>query len=70
MSFSPVWLHMDYFYLRDNYQLFIDIAKSNDTVVSELQAMYEQDPSAMVSWVCPLTLLQHSDMAVFTVSIT
>lgn len=53
MSFSPVWLHMEYFYLRDDYQLFIDIAKSNDTVVSELQAMYEQDPPAMVSWVCP-----------------
>ncbi|KAM6032909.1 E3 ubiquitin-protein ligase rnf213-alpha-like isoform 2-T2 [Chlamydotis macqueenii] len=47
MSFSPIWLHMEYFYLRDDYQLFIDIAKSNDTVISELQAKYEKNPPEM-----------------------
>ena len=49
MGFSPIWLHMEYFYLRDDYQLFVDIAKSNDTVISELQAMYEKNPPEMVS---------------------
>ncbi|KAM6032782.1 uncharacterized protein LJ206_002137 isoform 3-T3 [Theristicus caerulescens] len=47
MGFSPIWLHMDYFYLRDDYQLFADIAKSNDAVISELQAMYEKNPPEM-----------------------
>ncbi|XP_026723315.1 E3 ubiquitin-protein ligase rnf213-alpha-like [Athene cunicularia] len=44
MIFSPIWLHMEYFYLRDDYQLFVDIAKSNDTVVNELQATYKENP--------------------------
>ncbi|KAM6394866.1 E3 ubiquitin-protein ligase rnf213-alpha-like [Rhynochetos jubatus] len=47
MTFSPIWLHMEYFYIRDDYQLFVDVAKSNDTVVSELQAMYEKNPPEM-----------------------
>ncbi|XP_074663829.1 E3 ubiquitin-protein ligase rnf213-alpha-like isoform X2 [Strix aluco] len=47
MSFSPIWLHMEYFYLRDDYQLFVDIAKSNDTVVNELWAMYENPHKKM-----------------------
>lgn len=49
MGFSPIWLHMEYFYLRDDYQLFVDIAKSNDAVVGELQAKYEKNPPEMVS---------------------
>lgn len=49
MGFSPIWLHMEYFYLQDDYQLFVDIAKSNDTVIGELQAMYEKNPPEMVS---------------------
>ena len=40
---------MEYFYLRDDYQLFVDIAKSNDAVISELQATYERNPPEMVS---------------------
>ncbi|XP_074786497.1 E3 ubiquitin-protein ligase rnf213-alpha-like [Athene noctua] len=44
MSFSLIWLHMEYFYLRDDYQLFVDIAKSNDTVVNELRATDEENP--------------------------
>ncbi|XP_063178349.1 E3 ubiquitin-protein ligase rnf213-alpha-like isoform X3 [Chroicocephalus ridibundus] len=47
MGFSPIWLHMEYFYLQDDYQLFVDIAKSNDTVIGELQAMYEKNPPEM-----------------------
>ncbi|XP_035753505.1 E3 ubiquitin-protein ligase rnf213-alpha-like [Egretta garzetta] len=47
MAFSPVWLHMEYFYLRDDYQLFVDIANSNVAVISELQATYETPPPKM-----------------------
>ncbi|XP_061299174.1 E3 ubiquitin-protein ligase RNF213-like [Pezoporus flaviventris] len=57
MDFSPVWLHMDYFYLRDDYQLFVDIAKSNDTVISELQAMYEKNPPEMFVTLDALNIL-------------
>jgi len=49
MSFSPIWLHMEYFYLREEYQLFVDLVKSDETVTSELQKMYEKDPPEMVS---------------------
>lgn len=49
MGFSLVWLHMEYFYLRDDYHLFVDIVKSNSSVISELQAMYEKNPPGMVS---------------------
>lgn len=48
MGFSPIWLHVEYFYLRDDYQLFVDIAKSNDAVVGELEAMYEKTTPEMV----------------------
>ncbi|XP_074936539.1 E3 ubiquitin-protein ligase rnf213-alpha-like, partial [Phalacrocorax aristotelis] len=57
MVFSPVWLHMEYFYLRDDYQLFVDIAKSNDTVISELQAMYETKPPEMFATLDALNIL-------------
>ncbi|KAM6364551.1 LOW QUALITY PROTEIN: E3 ubiquitin-protein ligase rnf213-alpha-like [Pluvialis apricaria] len=57
MDFSPIWLHMEYFYLRDDYQLFIDIAKSNDAVVGELQAMYENNPPEMFVTLDALHLL-------------
>ncbi|XP_042653147.1 E3 ubiquitin-protein ligase rnf213-alpha-like [Tyto alba] len=57
MDFSPIWLHMEYFYLRDDYQLFIDIAKSNDTVIRELQAMYENNPPEMFVTLDALNIL-------------
>ncbi|XP_072704248.1 E3 ubiquitin-protein ligase rnf213-alpha-like isoform X2 [Ciconia boyciana] len=57
MGFSPIWLHMEYFYLRDDYQLFVDIAKSNDTVISELQAMYEKNPPEMFVTLDALNIL-------------
>ncbi|KAM9258624.1 E3 ubiquitin-protein ligase rnf213-alpha-like [Morus bassanus] len=57
MGFSPIWLHMEYFYLRDDYQLFVDIAKSNDTVISELQAMYETNPPEMFVTLDALNIL-------------
>ncbi|XP_074996114.1 E3 ubiquitin-protein ligase rnf213-alpha-like isoform X2 [Calonectris borealis] len=47
ISFSPIWLHMEYFYLREEYQLFVDLVKSDETVTSELQKMYEKDPPEM-----------------------
>ncbi|XP_065501150.1 E3 ubiquitin-protein ligase rnf213-alpha-like [Caloenas nicobarica] len=47
ISFSPIWLHMEYFYLREEYQFFVDLVKSNETVTSELQKMYEEDPPEM-----------------------
>ncbi|XP_068024256.1 E3 ubiquitin-protein ligase rnf213-alpha-like [Melanerpes formicivorus] len=54
---SPIWLHMEHFYRQDDYQLFVDIAKGNDTVVSELQAMYEKDPSGMFITLDALNIL-------------
>ncbi|XP_063997715.1 E3 ubiquitin-protein ligase rnf213-alpha-like [Pogoniulus pusillus] len=57
MDFSPIWLHMEHFYMQDDYQLFVDIAKSNDTVVSELQAMYEKDPPEMFVTLDALNIL-------------
>ncbi|XP_009695289.1 PREDICTED: E3 ubiquitin-protein ligase RNF213-like [Cariama cristata] len=57
MSFSPIWLHMEYFYLQDDYQLFVDIAKSNDTVISELQAVYEKNPPEMFVTLDALNIL-------------
>ncbi|XP_074938739.1 E3 ubiquitin-protein ligase rnf213-alpha-like isoform X2 [Phalacrocorax aristotelis] len=43
IGFSPIWLHMEYFYLQEEYQLFVDLVKSDETVTSELQKMYEKD---------------------------
>ncbi|XP_026713188.1 E3 ubiquitin-protein ligase rnf213-alpha-like [Athene cunicularia] len=43
ISFSPIWLHMEYFYLREEYQLFVDLVKSDETVTSELKEMYKKD---------------------------
>ncbi|XP_009867566.1 PREDICTED: E3 ubiquitin-protein ligase RNF213-like, partial [Apaloderma vittatum] len=57
MGFSPIWLHMEYFYLQDDYQLFVDIAKSNDNVISELQAMYEENPPEMFVTLDALNIL-------------
>ncbi|XP_075580950.1 E3 ubiquitin-protein ligase rnf213-alpha-like [Pelecanus crispus] len=57
MGFSPIWLHMEYFYLQDDYQLFVDIAKSNDAVISELQAMYETNPPEMFVTLDALNIL-------------
>ncbi|XP_055559911.1 E3 ubiquitin-protein ligase rnf213-alpha-like isoform X6 [Falco cherrug] len=57
MSFSLIWLHMEYFYLRDDYQLFVDIVRSNDTVISELQAMYEKNPPEMFVTLDALNIL-------------
>ncbi|KAM6240959.1 E3 ubiquitin-protein ligase rnf213-alpha-like [Porphyrio hochstetteri] len=57
MGFTPIWLHMEYFYLRDDYHLFIDIAKSNNTVISELLEMYEKNPPEMFVTLDALNIL-------------
>ncbi|XP_074426105.1 E3 ubiquitin-protein ligase rnf213-alpha-like isoform X2 [Larus michahellis] len=57
MSFSPIWLHMEYFYLRDEYQLFVDLVKSYETVTSELQKKYEKDPPEMFVTLDTLNIL-------------
>ncbi|XP_014821245.1 PREDICTED: E3 ubiquitin-protein ligase RNF213-like [Calidris pugnax] len=57
ISFSPIWLHMDYFYLREEYQLFVDLVKSDETVTSELQKMYEKDPPEMFVTLDTLNIL-------------
>ncbi|XP_062471288.1 E3 ubiquitin-protein ligase rnf213-alpha-like [Pezoporus occidentalis] len=49
VSFSPIWLHMEYFYLREEYQLFVQLVKIDESVIRELQNMYEKDPPEMVS---------------------
>nr|XP_013804530.1 PREDICTED: E3 ubiquitin-protein ligase RNF213-like [Apteryx mantelli mantelli] len=49
MDFFPIWLHIEYFYLQEDYQLFVDIAKSNGAVVDKLQKLYEANPPEMVS---------------------
>ncbi|KAM6093566.1 E3 ubiquitin-protein ligase rnf213-alpha-like [Chlamydotis macqueenii] len=56
ISFSPVWLHMEYFYLREEYQLFVDLVKSDETLKSELQKLYEKDPPEMFQFVTLDTL--------------
>ncbi|KAM4682179.1 E3 ubiquitin-protein ligase rnf213-alpha-like isoform 3-T3 [Amazona ochrocephala] len=47
ISFSPIWLHMEYFYLRQEYQLFVQLVKIDESVIRELQNMYEKDPPEM-----------------------
>ncbi|XP_032847063.2 E3 ubiquitin-protein ligase rnf213-alpha-like [Tyto alba] len=57
ISFSPIWLHMEYFYLREEYQLFVDLVKSDETVTSELKKMYEKDPPEMFITLDTLNIL-------------
>ncbi|XP_009475166.1 PREDICTED: E3 ubiquitin-protein ligase RNF213-like [Nipponia nippon] len=57
ISFSPIWLHMEYFYLREEYQLFVDLVKSDETVTSELQKLYEKDPPEMFITLDTLNIL-------------
>ncbi|KAM6439343.1 E3 ubiquitin-protein ligase rnf213-alpha-like isoform 2-T2 [Rhynochetos jubatus] len=57
ISFSPIWLHMEYFYLREEYQLFVDLVKIDDTVTRELQKMYEEDPPEMFVTLDTLNIL-------------
>ncbi|XP_065534706.1 E3 ubiquitin-protein ligase RNF213-like isoform X4 [Lathamus discolor] len=47
ISFSPIWLHMEYFYLQEEYQLFVQLVKIDESVIRELQNMYEKDPPEM-----------------------
>ncbi|XP_062457519.1 E3 ubiquitin-protein ligase rnf213-alpha-like [Rhea pennata] len=47
MDFSLIWLHIEYFYLREDYQLFVDVAKSDGAVVDELQKLYRENPPEM-----------------------
>ncbi|XP_029898687.1 E3 ubiquitin-protein ligase rnf213-alpha-like isoform X1 [Aquila chrysaetos chrysaetos] len=56
IRFSPIWLHIEYFYLREEYQLFVDLVKSDETVTSELQKMYEKDPQETFQFVTLDTL--------------
>ncbi|XP_074672203.1 E3 ubiquitin-protein ligase rnf213-alpha-like isoform X1 [Strix aluco] len=57
ISFSPIWLHMEYFYLREEYQLFVDLVKSEETVTSELKEMYKKDPPEMFVTLDTLNIL-------------
>ncbi|KAM6211439.1 E3 ubiquitin-protein ligase rnf213-alpha-like [Sarcoramphus papa] len=57
ISFSPIWLHMEYFYLREEYQLFVDLVKSDETVTSELQKLYEKDLPEMFVTLDTLNIL-------------
>lgn len=50
ISFTPIWLHMEYFYLLEEYQLFVQLVKIDESVIRELQNIYEKDPPEMVSW--------------------
>ncbi|XP_056183966.1 E3 ubiquitin-protein ligase rnf213-alpha-like isoform X3 [Falco biarmicus] len=56
ISFSPIWLHMEYFYLREEYQLFVDLVKIDETVTSDLQKKYEKDPPEMFQFITLDTL--------------
>ncbi|XP_014382960.2 E3 ubiquitin-protein ligase rnf213-alpha-like, partial [Alligator sinensis] len=47
LQFSLIWLHIEYFYLRDTYQLFIDLVKTEESITNELQNMYSKDSTAM-----------------------
>ncbi|KYO41916.1 E3 ubiquitin-protein ligase RNF213 [Alligator mississippiensis] len=47
LRFSLIWLHIEYFYLRDTYQLFIDLVKTEESITDELQNMYSKDSTAM-----------------------
>ncbi|KAM9300337.1 E3 ubiquitin-protein ligase rnf213-alpha-like [Morus bassanus] len=57
ISFSPIWLHMEYFYLQEEYQLFVDLVKSDETLTSELQKMYEKDLPEMFVTLDTLNIL-------------
>ncbi|XP_074854696.1 E3 ubiquitin-protein ligase rnf213-alpha-like [Carettochelys insculpta] len=45
--FSVIWLHIEYFYLQENYQLFINLVKNEEKLANELQKVYNEDPSKM-----------------------
>ncbi|XP_014379404.2 E3 ubiquitin-protein ligase RNF213-like [Alligator sinensis] len=47
LKFSLLWLHVEYFYLRDTYQLFIDLVKNEESITGELQKMYSEDSTKM-----------------------
>ncbi|XP_065450526.1 E3 ubiquitin-protein ligase RNF213-like [Chrysemys picta bellii] len=43
VRFSLIWLHIEYFYLQENYQLFINLVKNEETLVNELLKVYKED---------------------------
>ncbi|KAH1172131.1 hypothetical protein KIL84_007749, partial [Mauremys mutica] len=47
MGFSLIWLHIEYFYLQENYQLFINLVKNEETLTSDLLKVYEEDTTKM-----------------------
>ncbi|EMP27441.1 hypothetical protein UY3_15462 [Chelonia mydas] len=47
VGFSLIWLHIEYFYLQENYQLFINLVKNEETLTSELLKVYEEDTTKM-----------------------
>ncbi|XP_067411298.1 E3 ubiquitin-protein ligase rnf213-alpha-like isoform X2 [Emydura macquarii macquarii] len=47
MGFSLIWLHIEYFYLQENYQLFINLVKIEETLANELQKVYNEDTTKM-----------------------
>ncbi|XP_030418159.1 E3 ubiquitin-protein ligase RNF213-like isoform X2 [Gopherus evgoodei] len=47
MGFSLIWLHIEYFYLQENYQLFINLVKNEETLANELQKVYKEDTTKM-----------------------
>ncbi|XP_075784969.1 E3 ubiquitin-protein ligase rnf213-alpha-like isoform X2 [Pelodiscus sinensis] len=47
VRFSVIWLHIEYFYLQENYQLFIDLVKNEETLANELQKVYNEDTTKM-----------------------
>ncbi|KAH1171530.1 hypothetical protein KIL84_007148, partial [Mauremys mutica] len=47
VGFSLVWLHIEYFYLQENYQLFINLVKNEETLANELQKVYKEDTTKM-----------------------
>ncbi|XP_043373130.1 E3 ubiquitin-protein ligase rnf213-alpha-like isoform X4 [Dermochelys coriacea] len=47
VEFSLIWLHIEYFYLQENYQLFINLVKNEETLANELQKVYKEDATKM-----------------------
>ncbi|KAH1171819.1 hypothetical protein KIL84_007437, partial [Mauremys mutica] len=47
VGFSLIWLHIEYFYLQENYQLFINLVKNEETLANELQKVYKEDTTKM-----------------------
>ncbi|TFJ98108.1 proline-rich AKT1 substrate 1 [Platysternon megacephalum] len=47
VGFSLIWLHIEYFYLQENYQLFINLVKNEETLANELQTVYKEDTTKM-----------------------